>query len=347
MRVQSDANPTGAVTWLHSDMLGSASLLTNANGSVVSQARYKPFGDTRSEWSVYLTDRKFTGQREESTLGGIYDFNARYYDPVVGRFLSPDTLVQNPSDPQSLNRFAYGFNSPLKYIDLSGHVSMPIDSFWQWLAAVGVGFAAAVGSPAVVAVGVAGGGVTGLTVACLEYCNGSWDEPRYESFPLPAESGIEIMTTPLAGGKTTTMLASPQGGPTMPTIEAYPVTGPSQPLVLANPSNPAGVPPMGGPLFARPKDVPDNVPDYDRSKYGTWKPGVQQKIMKRDNYTCQDSSCGQRGGDMTIDHKISLWYHWYYMDGWKMTDKQRNNWFNDESNLQTMCPSCNSSKGNR
>jgi RHS repeat-associated protein len=347
MRVQSDANPTGAVTWLHSDVLGSASLLTNANGSVVSQARYKPFGDTRSEWSVYLTDRKFTGQREESTLGGIYDFNARYYDPVVGRFLSPDTLVQNPSDPQSLNRFAYGFNSPLKYIDLSGHVSMPIDSFWQWLAAVGVGFAAAVGSPAVVAVGVAGGGVTGLTVACLEYCNGSWDEPRYESFPLPAESGIEIMTTPLAGGKTTTMLASPQGGPTMPTIEAYPVTGPSQPLVLANPSNPAGVPPMGGPLFARPKDVPDNVPDYDRSKYGTWKPGVQQKIMKRDNYTCQDSSCGQRGGDMTIDHKISLWYHWYYMDGWKMTDKQRNNWFNDESNLQTMCPSCNSSKGNR
>jgi RHS repeat-associated protein len=128
MRVQSDVNPTGAVTWLHSDMLGSASLLTNANGSVVSQARYKPWGDTRSEWSVYLTDRKYTGQREESTLGGIYDYNARFYDPIVGRFLSPDTLVQNPSDPQSLNRFAYARNNPLKYVDPSGHCFEPVSA---------------------------------------------------------------------------------------------------------------------------------------------------------------------------------------------------------------------------
>ena len=46
---------------------------------------------------------------------------ARYYDPVLGRFITPDTIVQDPYDPQSLNRYAYCRNNPVKYIDPSGH----------------------------------------------------------------------------------------------------------------------------------------------------------------------------------------------------------------------------------
>jgi RHS repeat-associated protein len=53
-------------------------------------------------------------------LGLIY-MNARYYLPEVGRFISPDTLVPDPGNPQSHNRYAYVLNSPVNYTDPSGH----------------------------------------------------------------------------------------------------------------------------------------------------------------------------------------------------------------------------------
>ena len=53
-------------------------------------------------------------------LGLIY-MNARYYMPEVGRFISPDTIVPEPGNPQSFNRYAYALNNPIKYNDPSGH----------------------------------------------------------------------------------------------------------------------------------------------------------------------------------------------------------------------------------
>jgi RHS repeat-associated protein len=53
---------------------------------------------------------------------GLYDYNARMYDPYLGRFLSADTVVPNPGNPQDYNRYAYVENNPLKYIDPSGHL---------------------------------------------------------------------------------------------------------------------------------------------------------------------------------------------------------------------------------
>jgi RHS repeat-associated protein len=46
--------------------------------------------------------------------------NGRLYDPVVGKFLSPDPFVQNPSFSQSYNRYSYCLNNPLKFTDYSG-----------------------------------------------------------------------------------------------------------------------------------------------------------------------------------------------------------------------------------
>ena len=66
------------------------------------------------------TDKKFTGQRLDAT--GLYYYNARYYDATIGRFISADTVVQSPAKPQSLNRYSYCSNNPLKYVDPSGHV---------------------------------------------------------------------------------------------------------------------------------------------------------------------------------------------------------------------------------
>ena len=50
-----------------------------------------------------------------------YHMGAREYDPSLGRWLSADTIVPEPANPQSLNRFAYVYNNPMKYVDPSGH----------------------------------------------------------------------------------------------------------------------------------------------------------------------------------------------------------------------------------
>ena len=48
--------------------------------------------------------------------------NARLYDPTIGRFLSADTIIQDPYDSQSYNRYSYVRNNPLKYVDPTGHL---------------------------------------------------------------------------------------------------------------------------------------------------------------------------------------------------------------------------------
>ena len=47
---------------------------------------------------------------------------ARWYDSELGRWISPDSIVPDPANPQSLNRFAYVYNNPLGYVDFSGHI---------------------------------------------------------------------------------------------------------------------------------------------------------------------------------------------------------------------------------
>ncbi|MFW6063564.1 MAG: RHS repeat-associated core domain-containing protein, partial [Chloroflexota bacterium] len=67
-----------------------------------------------------VTDRGFTGHRHSDEVDLIY-MNARYYAPGIGRFVSPDTLVPDPAQPQSFNRYSYGLNNPVNYTDPTGH----------------------------------------------------------------------------------------------------------------------------------------------------------------------------------------------------------------------------------
>ncbi|MDQ6994296.1 MAG: RHS repeat-associated core domain-containing protein, partial [Mariprofundaceae bacterium] len=52
---------------------------------------------------------------------GLINMNARLYDPVLGRFLSADTIVPSAGNMQDFNRYAYVLNNPLAYTDPSGH----------------------------------------------------------------------------------------------------------------------------------------------------------------------------------------------------------------------------------
>ena len=106
------------------DHLGSASVVTDSSGNIVGEQRYYPFGETRLSTGSIYTDKLFTGQRQMAGLG-IYHYGARFYSSKIGRFLSADTIVPNPLNPQDLNRFSYVRNNPLRYIDPSGN--MPCD----------------------------------------------------------------------------------------------------------------------------------------------------------------------------------------------------------------------------
>ena len=59
---------------------------------------------------------------------GLINMNGRCYDPVVGRFLSPDIVVQNPNNTQCYNRYSYAINNPLKYTDPNGWSWTPIQA---------------------------------------------------------------------------------------------------------------------------------------------------------------------------------------------------------------------------
>ncbi len=71
-----------------------------------------------------ITTKRYTGQYHEAGLPGgegLSYYNARWYDAQLGRFVSTDTLVPDPMNPQSLIRLAYVYNNPLRYVDPTGH----------------------------------------------------------------------------------------------------------------------------------------------------------------------------------------------------------------------------------
>ncbi len=106
--------------YYHQDHLGSSSVITNSNGVKVEEIRYYPFGETLTDEGSVSVSHKYTSQ-ELDIETGLYYYNARYYDPVLGRFISADPIVPDPTNPQSLNRYSYVLNNPLKYTDPSGH----------------------------------------------------------------------------------------------------------------------------------------------------------------------------------------------------------------------------------
>ena len=149
--VRVDSNP---INWLLTDHLGSTAVTTNSSGTATAELRYKAYGTTRYAGGTQQTNYRFTGQRIEPALD-LYFYNSRWYDPVVGRFIQPDSIVPEPGNPQSLNRYAYTLNNPLRYVDPTGH------AFQQ---------------------GTGGGGVDPLTIAQREAARRA-----AESFGIPYE----------------------------------------------------------------------------------------------------------------------------------------------------------------
>jgi len=131
---EGNTNGVGTVTrnYIHKDHLGSVVAVSDDSAYIVHYS-FDAWGNRRdaSDWSPIAqspesiaspyADRGFTGHEQLDHLQLVH-MNGRIYDPVIGRMISPDPLIQAPENLQSFNRYSYVFNNPLSYIDPSGFI---------------------------------------------------------------------------------------------------------------------------------------------------------------------------------------------------------------------------------
>ncbi|MBX3015507.1 MAG: RHS repeat-associated core domain-containing protein [Caldilineaceae bacterium] len=121
------------MAYLHQDRVpvgrGNLALVT-AGGNRAQRAPddqgFYAYGKLRR--GIIGVERSFTGQQKDFSSGLLY-FNARYYDPELGHFLSPDTLVPDPGNLFDYNRYMYGYGNPMRYNDPTGHCPKPPDKY--------------------------------------------------------------------------------------------------------------------------------------------------------------------------------------------------------------------------
>ncbi|MFF1452609.1 RHS repeat-associated core domain-containing protein [Streptomyces sp. NPDC058274] len=113
-----NTSSNGKVTYLMGDTQASTQLAVDAASGASTRRRYTPFGDERSGTLPTGTDRGFLGKSEDTSTG-LSLLGARAYDPVLGRFLSPDP-INTPYSPQNLSSYSYSDNNPISYSDPSG-----------------------------------------------------------------------------------------------------------------------------------------------------------------------------------------------------------------------------------
>jgi len=110
----------GSVFYILTDHLGSASVILNSAGAIVTREYYQPFGsdDTIGALIGETDSHKFTGQ-EQIAETGLYYYGGRFYDTSLGRFISADPFV-------GINRYAYCDNNPINATDPSGYTYIPV-----------------------------------------------------------------------------------------------------------------------------------------------------------------------------------------------------------------------------
>jgi RHS repeat-associated protein len=102
------------VHYYHQDHLSSSTAITDASGNLVLRNNYAPYGeDAVSDGNANV---KYKFSDKEKDIPGFYYYGARYYDPVLGRFISVDPAKQE------LNWYAYCGNNPVKYVDPDGTI---------------------------------------------------------------------------------------------------------------------------------------------------------------------------------------------------------------------------------
>ena len=118
------------VTYYHNDVSGSPIVATDASGNVLWKENYRPYGEKVNHQSNNLPNGSlnkigFHGKPFDDNTGLSY-MQARYYDPVLGRFTGIDPVGVDEDNLHSFNRYTYANNNPYKYVDPDGRVPVVV-----------------------------------------------------------------------------------------------------------------------------------------------------------------------------------------------------------------------------
>ena len=106
----------GDVYYTLSNHIGSTSVTVDGSGTKVAEMHYTPWGEVKDgNVTSMQTDRTYTGQRTYADNFGLMYYNARWYDPEIGRFAQADSMVDG------YDRYAYVKNNPINFADPTGH----------------------------------------------------------------------------------------------------------------------------------------------------------------------------------------------------------------------------------
>lgn len=112
-----NGNVDGSITpvryYYHTDHLGSTVMVTDESGEVVWDGEYTPFGGLNDPLNIGDGVVQFTGKDMDFDTG-LYYYNARWYDPGLGRFITEDPIKDG------LNWYVYVASNPLRFVDPTG-----------------------------------------------------------------------------------------------------------------------------------------------------------------------------------------------------------------------------------
>lgn len=107
-------------SYYHNDHLGSPVATTDERGDLLWRAHFRPYGERQENpTDAAFGNIGYTGHTQDADSGLVY-MQARYYDPVIGRFMAVDPVGVNAGKPVSFNRYAYANNNPYLYVDPDG-----------------------------------------------------------------------------------------------------------------------------------------------------------------------------------------------------------------------------------
>lgn len=109
----------GTVTYVYTDPQGTPLAEADASGNITARFEYTPYGVSVPSMGAAPNGVGYTGHVNDPESGLVY-MQARYYDPVVGRFLSVDPVGVLEDSLLHFNRYIYGYNNPVKFNDPDG-----------------------------------------------------------------------------------------------------------------------------------------------------------------------------------------------------------------------------------
>lgn len=134
MALASPVQAVEVITYFHNDAAGTALAATDTAGKLVWRESYRPYGERLQNQPAAAGNKVwFHGKPVDEDTGLSY-FGARYYDPVVGRFMGVDPVGFREGSLHSFNRYTYGNNNPYRFLDPDGRAGETIiPKAIQWI----------------------------------------------------------------------------------------------------------------------------------------------------------------------------------------------------------------------